>query len=49
MGDNSYSKCSFANGILRYKGRIVVGNEGDIKIKVVKTAHDSCFENYTGI
>ena len=35
--------------MLRYKGRVAVGNDGDLRIKVVKTAHDSCFENYTGI
>ena len=43
------SDYNYQSGILRYKGRIVVGQGGDIRKKLISTLHDSQLGGHSGI
>jgi hypothetical protein len=39
----------YAEGVLRYKDRIVVGLKGELRTKLVKYVHDSYVGGHAGI
>ena len=40
---------SYTNGVIRYKGRLVIGNKEDLKQKIFQALHASPMGGYSGI
>ena len=40
---------TYTNGVVKYKGRIVIGVVGSLREELVKTTHDSYIGGHTGI
>ena len=42
-------KFTYTNGVVKYKGRIVIGAVGPLREELVKTTHDSYIGGHAGI
>lgn len=49
MGVTRDTDYTYTERVLRYKGRMVVGQEGELKTKLVKSMHDSYVRGHVGI
>jgi hypothetical protein len=47
--DNANSDYTLTAGIIRYKGRIFVGNNSDVKSKIMQAMHSSSIGGHSGI
>ncbi|CAL9248404.1 unnamed protein product, partial [Arabidopsis halleri] len=45
---NSHPKFSFVNGELRHRGKLVVGNDKEVKLHILKWLHDSAIGGHSG-
>jgi len=39
---------TYTNGVVKYKGRIVIGAAGSLREELIKTTHDSYIEGHAG-
>ncbi|KAJ6942306.1 hypothetical protein NC652_008196 [Populus alba x Populus x berolinensis] len=49
MGDTRQMDYTYTEGVLRYKGRIVVGQDGELRAKLIKSVHDSYVGGHASI
>lgn len=49
LSPQNVSYFNYQNGILKYKGRIYVGNTGDLRERIVTMIHTSSFGGHSGI
>jgi len=40
---------SLVGGLLRYQGRLVVGNNGELKRKIIQSLHESAIRGHLGV
>ena len=49
MGNTGNMDYTYTEGVLRYKGRIMVGQKGELRARLVKSVHDSYVGGHAGI
>ena len=49
MGNTRNMDYTYTKGVLRYKGRIMVGQEGELRARLVKSMHESYVEGHASI
>ena len=49
MGNTGNTDYTYTEGVLRYKGRIMVGQEGELRARLIKSMHDSYVGGHAGI